>query len=89
MDGYQKAIQRGLTTAESSLDKLYREPTLDEARAEFGKKLDAVVRAYNHMSETTNPEVFAFRARMITEACRVLERASYSICHAAEKAASK
>lgn len=66
-----------------------RETTLDEARAEFGKGLDAVVRAYNHMSETTNPEVFAFRARMITEACRVLERASYSICHAAEKAASK
>lgn len=67
----------------------FREPTLDEARAEFGKKLDAVISSHNHMTETTNPEVFAFRARMLTEVCHVLERAAYSVCHAAEKAASK
>lgn len=67
----------------------FREPTLDEARAEFGKKLDAVISAHNHMTETTNPEVFAFRARAVTRACTELERVSFSVCHAAEKAASK
>lgn len=66
-----------------------RETTLDEARSEFDAKLGELTSARNRMTETTDPEVFAFRARAVSNMCYEMLAVSSTLASAAEKAASK
>lgn len=67
----------------------YREPTLDDARARFTEQMEAVQASYRHMTETTDPEVFAFRAARLADSTRMLYEASYALGDVALKAATK
>lgn len=66
-----------------------RETTLDEARAEFDAKLGELTSARNRMTETTDPEVFAFRTLRILEVCREINNVAYTLADRAAKSASK
>lgn len=66
-----------------------RETTLNEARAEFDAKLGELTSARNRMTETADPEVFAFRTLRILEACRELDKAAYTLTVQATKATNK
>jgi len=66
-----------------------RVPTLDEARSAFAVKLSDLNNAHLHMTETNDPEVFAFRARAVSNMCYEMLNASSILASAAERAASK
>lgn len=83
------AVANAYEKSVAKFPEAYREPTLDEARVEFAKQVEAVQAAYRHMSETTDPEVFAFRANRLPEIVSRLERAAFSVSYLALQAATK